>query len=52
MTRRRTVAIAGALVAAFTALGVGQRALVAKVAGADRAGAAVRGRPHVAQAAA
>ena len=30
MTRRRTVAIAGALVAAFTALGLGQRALGAK----------------------
>jgi len=31
MTRRRTVVIGGTLVAAFTALGLGQRALVAKV---------------------
>ena len=31
MTRRRTLAIAGTLVATFTALGIGQRALVAKV---------------------
>src|SRR6476469_2892856 len=31
MTRRRTVIIGGTLVAAFTALGLGQRALVAKV---------------------
>src|SRR4030095_8465412 len=31
MTRRRTVIIAGTLVAAFVALGLGQRALVAKV---------------------
>ena len=31
MTRRRTIAMAGALVAAFAALGIGQRALVAKV---------------------
>jgi len=31
MTRRRTLAIAGTLVAAFAALGIGQRALVAKV---------------------
>src|SRR5688572_33171481 len=31
MIRRRTIAVAGTLVAAFTALGIGQRALVAKV---------------------
>src|SRR6187397_3104890 len=31
MTRRRTVVIGGTLVAAFAALGLGQRALVAKV---------------------
>src|SRR3954463_82198 len=30
MTRRRTLAIAGTLVAAFAALGIGQRAVVAK----------------------
>jgi DNA-binding beta-propeller fold protein YncE len=31
MIRRRTIAVAGTLVAAFAALGIGQRALVAKV---------------------
>ena len=30
MIRRRTIAVAGTLVAAFAALGIGQRALVAK----------------------